>query len=350
MKKDDKTEKEDTARGISEEKNSPEGGEKEIREQSASLPSNTNTKNSKSAPENLLKKNSNFVRISGKKTLFSFCLIMVILVSGFGYVYREQVKTVLPNALVEFFIDSSLIAEIDTQESIQNEIGIDEMEKQVINSDISEPSIRESISDQVDFGPSDNRETGSSSHSVDEAQLISKHEKLEDDETLHSEKIVNEGVHLDVSEDYEKSLKVGNPDILAIVKELHKITVEMEGIDFTKNFPVEDHSALNADHTNIESFSDRLLESLKGLIQIRKIKDYEGLSLTQEREKSLKNQFVINLISGKTMLITGFHAEALDDIRRARNILNVIHEVDEENVTMMIRRLDEIIFLVKEMD
>ena len=34
MKKDDKTEKENTARGISEEKNSPEGGEKEIKEQS----------------------------------------------------------------------------------------------------------------------------------------------------------------------------------------------------------------------------------------------------------------------------------------------------------------------------
>ena len=44
MKKDDKTEKENTARGISEEKDSPEGSEKEIREQSASLPSNTNTK------------------------------------------------------------------------------------------------------------------------------------------------------------------------------------------------------------------------------------------------------------------------------------------------------------------
>ena len=32
MKKDDKTEKENTARGISKEKNSPEGGKKEIRE------------------------------------------------------------------------------------------------------------------------------------------------------------------------------------------------------------------------------------------------------------------------------------------------------------------------------
>ena len=212
MKKDDKIEKENTARGISKEKNSPEGGEKEIREQSVSLSSNTNTNNSESAPENLPKKNSNFVRISGKKTLFSFCLIVVIAVSGFGYVYREQVKTVLPNALVEFFIGSSQIAEIDTQESIQNEMGIDEMEKQVINSDISEPSIRESISDQVDFSPSDNHETGSSTHSVDEAQLVSKHEKLKDDETLNSEKIVNEGVYPDVSEDYDKSLKVGNSD------------------------------------------------------------------------------------------------------------------------------------------
>ena len=69
---------------------------------------------------------------------------MVIVVAGFGYVYREQVKTVLPNALVEFFTGSSQIAEIDTQESIQNEMGIDEMEKQDINSEISEPSIEES--------------------------------------------------------------------------------------------------------------------------------------------------------------------------------------------------------------
>ena len=89
---------------------------------------------------------------------------------------------------------------------------------------------------------------------------------------------------------------------------------------------------------------------MKGLIQIRKIKDHEGLSLTQEREKSLKNQFVINLISGKTMLITGFHAEALDDIKRARKILHLIHDAGEENVIMMIGRLDGIINQVKEMD
>ena len=101
---------------------------------------------------------------------------------------------------------------------------------------------------------------------------------------------------------------------------------------------------------NNETLSEKLLESLKGLVQIRKIKDYEGLSLTQERENSLKNQFVINLISGKTMLITGFHAEALDDIRRARKILNLIHDVDEENIPMMIGRLDEIIYQLKEMD
>ena len=82
----------------------------------------------------------------------------------------------------------------------------------------------------------------------------------------------------------------------------------------------------------------------------RKIKDYEGLSLNQESEKSLKNQFVINLISGKTMLITGFNAEALDDIRRAREILDLMYKADEENVPMMIGRLDKIIYQVKEMD
>ena len=68
----------------------------------------------------------------------------MIVAAGFGYVYRDQVKTVLPNALVEFFSGSSQITKIDTQESIQNEMGIDEMEKQDINSDISEPSIEES--------------------------------------------------------------------------------------------------------------------------------------------------------------------------------------------------------------
>ena len=73
MKKDDRTEKENTARGISGEKNSPEGGEKEIREQSESLSSNsTNTNNGESAPENLPKMNSNSVQISGRKTLFAF--------------------------------------------------------------------------------------------------------------------------------------------------------------------------------------------------------------------------------------------------------------------------------------
>ena len=72
--------------------------------------------------------------------------------------------------------------------------------------------------------------------------------------------------------------------------------------------------------------------------------------MSQEREKSLKNQFVINLISGKTMLIAGLNAEALDDIRRARKILNLIYGADEENVPMMIGRLDKIIYQIKEMD
>ena len=144
MKKDEKTEKENTARGTSsEEKNSPEGGEEENKEQPISHSGNK-TNNSESAPENVSKKNGNFVRISGKKTLFFFCLIVVIVTAGFGYVYRDQVKTVLPNALVEFFTGIPKLAKIDTQESIQNETGIDEMEKQDINSDISELSIEES--------------------------------------------------------------------------------------------------------------------------------------------------------------------------------------------------------------
>tara|TARA_A100001015_G_scaffold173705_1_gene193069 strand:- start:891 stop:1940 length:1050 start_codon:yes stop_codon:yes gene_type:complete len=349
MKKDERTEKEDTAITSSEEKNSPEGGGEENTEQPTSRPGN-NTNNSESTPENPPKKNYNFVRVSGKKTLFFFFLVVVILAGSFGYVYRDQVKTVLPNALVEFFTGIPQFAKIETQESIQNQTGIEEIEKQDINSEISELSIEESNSDQIDFSASDHHETGSSLRSVDEAQPVSKLEKLEDEEILLSEKIINEGPHLDASEDQEKTLKVGNSDILAIVKELHKIIAEIETIDFTKNFQIKDNPALNADRTNNESFSEKLLDSLKGLITIRKIKDYEGLSLTREREKSLKNQFAINLISGKTMLITGFHAEALDDIRRARKILNLVHDVDEENVTMMIGRLDEIIYRVKEMD
>ena len=50
------------------------------------------------------------------------------------------------------------------------------------------------------------------------------------------------------------------------------------------------------------------------------------------------------------MLITGFNAEALDDIRRAREILNLIYDIDEKNVTMIIGRLDNIIYQVQEMD
>ena len=336
MKKDEKTEKENTYRTSSAEKTSLEGGEEENTEQPISRSGN-NTSTSESTPEKPPKENYNFVRVSGKKTLFYFCLVVVILAASFGYVYRDQVKTVLPIALVEFFTGIPKFAEIETQESIQDEAGIDEMEKQDINSEISELSIEESTSDQIDFSASDHHATGSSLRSVDEAQLVSEHEKLEDDE-------------IDVSEDHEKTLKVGNSDILAIVKELHKIIAEIEVIDFTKNLPVEDNPALNADRTKNETFSEKLLESLRGLIQIRKIKDYETLSLAQKRENSLKNQFAINLISGKTMLITGFRAEALDDMRRARKILNLIHDVDEENVTMIIGRLDEIIYQVKEMD
>ena len=264
--------------------------------------------------------------------------------------YRDQVKTILPNTLVEYFSGRSQITKIDTQESIQNEIRIDELEKQVIDSDISEPSMEEPALDQNDFSSIDPHETGSSLRSVEEAQLVSKQEKLEDDQILYSEKASNEVVHPDISEDHEKALKLGDADILPIVKELHKITVEIEGMDFTKSLTVEDDSILGADHSNDGALLDRLLESLKDLIQIRKIKDYEGLSLSQEREKSLKNQFVINLISGKTMLIAGLNAEALDDIRRARKILNLIYGMDEENVPMIIGRLDKIIYQVEEMD
>ena len=347
MKKDEKIEKENTVRSLSKEKNSPESGKEEKREQS-SLPPSKN--DSESAPVNLPKKNHNFVRISGKQILLTFCLMLVIVAAGFVYLYRDQVKTLLPNALVEYFSDRSQITKIDTQESIQNKMEIDDIEKQDIKSDVSEPSMQDPTSDQIDFSSIDRQETGSSLRSVDEAQLVSEHEKLEDDEILQSEKPSNEGINPVISEDHEKALKVGNSDILPIVKELHKITLEIEEIDFTKNLTIEDNPTLRADHSNDDGLWERLLESLKGLIQIRKIKDYEDLSLSQERENSLKNQFVINLISGKTMLIAGLNTEALDDIRRARKILNLIYDADEENVPMMIGRLDKIIYQIKEMD
>ena len=72
MKKDEKIEKEKTARSMSEEKNSPESGKDEKREQST-LPSSNN--DSESAPENLPKKNHNFIRISGKQILFMCTVI-----------------------------------------------------------------------------------------------------------------------------------------------------------------------------------------------------------------------------------------------------------------------------------
>ncbi len=347
MKKDEKIEKENPARSISEEKNSPESGKKEKREQSTLRSSHND---SESTPENLPKKNHNFVRISGKQILFTIFLMLMIIATGFVYVYRDQVKTILPDAFVEYFSDRSQINEIDIQKSIQNEMRIDEIEKQDINSDVSEPSMEEPASDQIDLSSVDRHETGPSSGSVEEAQLVSENEKLEDDQILYSEKAPNEGVRPGISEDREKASKVGNSDILPIVKELHKITVEIEGIDFTKNLTVEEDPTLSTNQSDNEALSERLLESLKGLIQVREIKDYEGSSLSLEREKSLKNQFVINLISGKTMLIVGLNAEALDDIRRARKILNLIYDADEENIPMMIGRLDKIIYQVNEMD
>ena len=253
MKKDEKTEKDYTARTSSKEKNSTDGGLEENKEQPISHSGNK-TNNSESLPENVSKKNGNFFRISGKKTLFFFCLIMVIVSIGFGYVYRDQVKTVLPNVLVELFTGIPKLAKIDTHDSIQNETEIDEMEKQDTNSDVSELSMEEPASDQIDSNSIDRHETGASLSSVDEAQLVSKYEQLEDDEILHSEKVSNEGVQNDIPKDHEKTLKVGNSDILPIVKELHKITVEIEDIDFTKNLTVEDTPALSASHSNNEAF------------------------------------------------------------------------------------------------
>ena len=72
MKKDEKTEKENTARSISEEKNSPEGSEEEKREQSAFRSSNTIIKTVNLLQRIFLKRIHNFVRISGKKTYFPF--------------------------------------------------------------------------------------------------------------------------------------------------------------------------------------------------------------------------------------------------------------------------------------
>ena len=140
MKKDEKIEKENTAKSISEEKNPPESKKKEKIEQSTLRSSNNN---SESATKNLPKKNHNLVRIGGKRILFAICLLLVISAAGFVYVYRDQVKTILPIALVEYFSGRSQITKIDTQESSQNEIRIDEIEKQDINSDVSEPSMEE---------------------------------------------------------------------------------------------------------------------------------------------------------------------------------------------------------------
>ena len=106
------------------------------------------------------------------------------------------------------------------------------------------------------------------------------------------------GSILRISEDHEKTLKVGNSDILAIVKELHKITVEIEEIDFTKNLPIEDNPALSADHSNMMVFGEASGE-FERLIQIRKIKDYEELVTESREREEFKNQFVINLISAR---------------------------------------------------
>ena len=76
MKKDEKIEKENTAKSISEEKNSPESKKKEKIEQSTVRSSSNNKE---SASENLPKKNHNFVRISGKQILFTICLMLVIM-------------------------------------------------------------------------------------------------------------------------------------------------------------------------------------------------------------------------------------------------------------------------------
>ena len=65
MKKDEKTEKDYTARTSSKEKNSTEGGGEENKGQPISH-SGKKTNNSESTPENLSKKNGDFVRISGK--------------------------------------------------------------------------------------------------------------------------------------------------------------------------------------------------------------------------------------------------------------------------------------------
>ena len=95
MKKDEKIEK--ILEGMSEEKNSPESKKRKIEQ--STLPSSNNDRN---LLLRIFKKNHNFVRISGKQIclrLFNvgdrgcrFCLFV-----------RDQVKTILPNALVEYF-------------------------------------------------------------------------------------------------------------------------------------------------------------------------------------------------------------------------------------------------------
>ena len=89
---------------------------------------------------------------------------------------------------------------------------------------------------------------------------------------------------------------------------------------------------------------------MKGLIQIRKIESDEKLMNDIEVKYSLKNQVVMNLVSGKIMLLAGFYSESLDDIKRARKIFNRIYDLKEKNGTLLIERLDQIINQLEEID
>ena len=183
----------------------------------------------------------------------------------------------------------------------------------------------------------------------DEKKPESTEEKIEDTEVPIVEEPIKDAEEVYVSKNKE-ILNVSNIESLEVIKKLHQIIVELESIKFLEQSNIKNENRPSHGQTDQQTFSEKILQQMKGLIQIRKIESDEKLMNDIEVKYSLKNQVVMNLVSGKIMLLAGFYSESLDDIKRARKIFNRIYDLKEKNGTLLIERLDQIINQLEEID
>tara|TARA_B100000963_G_scaffold357644_1_gene380329 strand:- start:1467 stop:2504 length:1038 start_codon:yes stop_codon:yes gene_type:complete len=344
MKKSNKTEKVVSETSQSEEKILSENVKKVSGRKS--IP-DENTGSSSRKP---LEKKQNKGWISRRRGVFVVMLILVIVVFGGVTSYQDEIKDFLSPYLANLISDGSQKTEVEIAESvIHEEARTDVRESPSKDTKTYERSARSPDERKKNLNNNDDYGERFPMVQQDEKKPESMEEKIEDTEVPIVEEPIKDAEEVYVSKNKE-ILNVSNIESLEVIKKLHQIIVELESIKFLEQSNIKNENRPSHGQTDQQTFSEKILQQMKGLIQIRKIESDEKLMNDIEVKYSLKNQVVMNLVSGKIMLLAGFYSESLDDIKRARKIFNRIYDLKEKNGTLLIERLDQIINQLEEID